>query len=929
MNFASQIRSFPRPFRKERADDSLKNAPWAKGEIAILLSGTAGCSPYLAGLIAKESTWLESALDDPDNALCDVWSTMRKTALSDLPSVLRQSKRRVALLVALADVSGVWPLEKVTGAISEFAGIAVDCTVKALVRDAIEKGQFPSLCADDAEAAGGLVALAMGKMGAGELNYSSDIDLICLFDDSRFEDADVQEARASFIKITRKLTGILSEINSEGYVFRTDLRLRPDPSVTPVCISMDAAERYYEAEGRTWERAAFIKAAASAGDIQAGNAFLERLTPFVWRKHLDFAAIEDAHDMRLRIRDHKGLGGPLTLDGHNMKLGRGGIREIEFFAQTRQLIAGGRDVSLRNRGTVPALSALAEAGWIEASVSETLTDHYRYHRTIEHRLQMINDAQTHDLPADEDGFERLACFLDTDVAALKSDLTRRLTEVHDLTERFFAPTEPEANVSQDPDWGCEITDQWARYPALKSPRAMAVFNRLWPDIRAKLLDAPKPDEALLQFDGFLSGLPAGVQLFSLFEANPQLTQLIVDIVATAPALSRYLSRHSGVLDAVLGGSFFNDWPGLDALTAELAKTLNEAPDYEAKLTAARKWQAEKHFQIGVHQLRGLVDAQTSALEYAELAEAVVAALWPVVADEFASKHGQVPGQGAAVVAMGSLGAGRLNAVSDLDLIVIYEADGVESSDGRRPLATRTYYARLTQALITALTAQMADGRLYEVDMRLRPSGRQGPVATSVSAFEDYQHNEAWTWEHLALTRARFVCGPPQLGAKITKIRDAVLRAKGGGAEVLVNVQEMRERLAEAKPAQSVWDMRSGEGRLQDQELFAQTAALCAAPGLAGDIPTNFGEQLSAGVAAGWLNDADSAAILDTNRFLWRIHAAARLLTGTVFDPEAVGTQGRDFVMRAANCDDLETLEVEVARRVGVAAKPIGIRLGGL
>ena len=626
-------------------------------------------------------------------------------------------------------------------------------------------------------------AEAMGKGGAYELNYSSDVDLICLFDETRFDVNNFHDARSAFVRVTRKMAVLLSDLTADGYVFRTDLRLRPDPSVTPVCLSMEAAERYYESVGRTWERAAYIKARASAGDIAAGEGFLKTLTPFVWRKHLDFVAIQDAHDMRLRIREHKGLGGKITLKGHNMKLGRGGIREIEFFTQTRQLIAGGRDPALRCRGTVDGLAALAHAGWVPPADADVLTDHYRHHREVEHRLQMINDAQTHDLPGGDDGMARLAAFIGVEDAAMRTDLRARLEEVHAMTEGFFAPDATAPTSRGASDFGDDITARWLTYPALRSDRAVEIFDRLKPRLLNAMQDAAKPQEALLAFGGFLAGLPAGVQVFSLFEANPPLTQLIIDIAATAPALAHYLGRNSAVFDAVIGGDFFTDWPGCDVLTKDLTGVLDRAPDYEARLDSARRWMKEWHFRIGVHHLRGLIDAGNAGRQYSDLARAVLAAIFPVVEAHMATKHGPPPGRGAVVVAMGSLGAGRIHAASDLDLILIYDGQGEDASIGPRPLQTRAYYARLTKALVTSLTAPMAEGRLYEVDMRLRPSGGKGPVATAFSGFEGYQMGDAWTWEHLALTRALVVAGDAALGDDIESVRSKVLAAKSGNDAV--------------------------------------------------------------------------------------------------------------------------------------------------
>lgn len=867
--------------------------------IRELVAGAAGCSPYLGGLLSRDGAWLRDILDTPEAALEAELVAIAQLALPDLASGLRQAKRRIALLAGLADLGGVWSLEQITSALARLADAAVDVALKRLVGAEIARGKVPGQVADDAETAAGMVSIAMGKGGAYELNYSSDIDLICLFDETRFDPDDFHDARSAFVRVTRKLAALLSDMTGDGYVFRTDLRLRPDPSVTPVCLSIEAAERYYESVGRTWERAAYIKARASAGDIAAGEGFLKTIEPFVWRKHLDFVAIQDAHDMRLRIREHKSLGGKITLHGHNMKLGRGGIREIEFFTQTRQLIAGGRDPSLRCRGTVDGLAALAKADWVPEADAQVLTEHYRAHREVEHRLQMIGDAQTHDLPITDEGFARLAAFMGVEDAALRNDLYERLEEVHTLTEGFFAPTAV-APVSR---FGESVTARWLTYPALRSDRAVAIFDRLKPRLLAALQEAAKPDEALLAFDGFLAGLPAGVQVFSLFDANPQLTQLMVDIAATAPALAQYLGRNAAVFDAVIGGDFFSDWPGQDGLRSALSDILEQAPDYETRLDAARRWQKEWHFRIGVHHLRGLVDADTAGRQYGDLAQAVLGAVFPVVVDQFAIKHGRPPGRGAVVVAMGSLGAGRLHAASDLDLIVIYDGQDVEGSDGKRPLATRPYYARLTQAMVTAITAPMAEGRLYEVDMRLRPSGGQGPVATAFSGFEAYQMEQAWTWEHLALTRARVVAGEAALARDVEAVRERVIAAKAVGTNVAANVGDMRRRIAGVKAQDGAWDAKIGVGRLQDVELAGQMVALQA-----GQTARETAQQ----VAAGGLDAADSAALLGAAGLCWTVQAAAQLVVGGGLDTDKLGEGGLRFILRETGADDLAVLSDRMA-----------------
>ena len=859
-----------------------------------LIGGAAAVSPYLRHLIAKEADWLEGAVEAPEAAMLGVLADTTVLELANVNQGLREGKRRVALLSALADLGGAWSLEDVTGALTDFADAAAQAALRVAVGAQIKRGKLPSLVAEDALTGGGMTVLAMGKMGAGELNYSSDIDLICLFDESRYAMDDFQEARAGLIKATRAMAASLSEITGDGYVFRTDLRLRPDPSVNPVCLGLLAAERYYESLGRTWERAAYIKARPCAGDIGVGNAFLTTMRPFVWRRHLDFAAIQDAHDMRLAIREHKGLGGAITLPDHNMKLGRGGIREIEFFAQTRQLIAGGRDPELRVRGTKEGLSILAKKGWVPQAAADELADHYTFHRTVEHRLQMVRDAQTHTLPKSPEGMVRIAAMMDMDVADFERTLHERLNAVHEITEGFFTEASgdvvlPEATHVFDGS----VTEKWPSYPALRSDRGAELFERLKPKLLARLAQADKPDEALLAFDAFLAGLPAGVQLFSLLKSNPQLADLLINIVSVSPMLAAHLSRNAAVLDAVIGGDFFSDWPGQEVLFDALAARLGTLDDYELQLDGTRAWAREWHFRIGVHHLRGLTDGAQAAEQYSDLARAVLRALWPVVITEFSRRHGPPPGNGAVIVGMGSLGAGRLTAQSDLDLIMIYDADGVEASEGKRPLPARQYYARLIQAMITAMSASMAQGRLYELDLRLRPSGNKGPVATSIDSFTTYQREEAWVWEHLALTRAEVIAGPKVLGQLVEAVRVEIVVRACEIAHICQQTAEMRARIAAAKSPDGVLDAKIGAGRLQDIELFAQAGALLGGA-LARDIPAG----LAAARQAGLIDGAGEAVLIRAYEPLWALQSATRLLSSRALKLDTLRVASRQFLIHS-------------------------------
>jgi [glutamine synthetase] adenylyltransferase / [glutamine synthetase]-adenylyl-L-tyrosine phosphorylase len=929
---AARIVRAPLVHDAERAAEMAATFADCPPEARDLLAATASASRHLATLMDREAEWLRGALGEPpEEAMAAILREAAAEGVGALGASLRVAKRRAALLVALADLGGAWGLDEVTGALTALADRAVALGIEALVRAEIARGKLPGCSPDDASEAAGLFVLAMGKMGAGELNYSSDIDLIVLFDESRHDEDAFGEVRRGFIRVTQRLVKLLQEPTGEGYVFRTDLRLRPDPSVTPVCIATDPAERYYESLGRTWERAAFIKARPCAGAIAAGEAFLERLRPFVWRRHLDYAAIQDAHDMRQRIRKHKGLTGKLAVLDHDLKLGQGGIREIEFFTQTRQLIVGGRDPELRQRRTLDALEALSAKGWVEREAAGELREAYVAHRTIEHRLQMLDDAQTHRIPADAVEFARLAAFAGEEPEALERVLRERLERVSALTEPFFAPDDqsgakaPEVeDIFADPEDARERMARWTKLPAFRTQRARRIFRRIEPQLLARLAEAADADEALRALDTFLSGLPAGVQLFSLFEAHPPLLDLLVDICATTPELARYLGRNAGVLDAVISSDFYRTFPPMSELLADLAQRLAAAEDYEMALNTSRIWMKERHFRIGVHLLRGIAPADEAAVAYSATAEAALRALYPVVIEEFAKKHGPPPGAGAAVVGMGKLGSREMTATSDLDLIVIYDAEGAEASEGRKPLPVQAYYARLTQALIAALTAPMAEGQLYKVDMRLRPSGRAGPVAVSLQAFRRYQAEDAWTWEHLALTRARVVAGPKPLGEAVSGAIAEVIRGEHDEAKTLADAADMRRRLGEAnsQAAAHPWEVKLGPGRMMDIELLAQAGALVC------DIadvrrPVRMLDRLG---RAGWLAVEEAATLGRSLDRLGALQQILRLAADHTISPVEGGAGLVNLVLSTLEADDIDALERTLAEEAAACGAIITRRL---
>ncbi|MHA1128742.1 MAG: glutamine-synthetase adenylyltransferase, partial [Alphaproteobacteria bacterium] len=629
-----------------------------------------------------------------------------------------------------------------------------------------------------------------------------------------------------------------------------------------------------------------------------------------------------------RIREHKGLHGPVSVPGHDMKLGRGGIREIEFFTQTRQIICGGRDPEIRQCETLLALKALVAKDWVEPEMAAYLNDAYIEHRTIEHRLQMLDDAQTHKIPESLEKRERLAAFCGArDLAAFEAEITERLQSVHDLTEKFFAgEDEPEAvDYEFDrPEFVESILAKWETLPSMRSERARQIFARIQPEIFSRLTKSAHPEEALLQFDAFLSQLPAGVQVFSLFEANPKLLDLLVDICATAPLLAQYLGRNAQVFDAVVGADFFAKLPDLDVLQSELQNLIDQDDDYENALNTTRRWVKEKQFRIGVHLLRRVSNADEAAVAYSDVAEVCLRTLFPVVCKDFSRRYGPSPGKGAVVLALGKLGSREMTATSDLDLIVIYDAQGLTESTGKKPLAISTYFARLTQALLSALTAPMSEGALYEVDMRLRPSGRQGPVATSIKAFADYQKTEAWTWEHLALSRARVVAGSDTLTPDVEGAVIAALTQQHSHEKVITDVQEMREKLADAKAsaAANPWDVKTGAGRLMDIELLLQTGAVLH--GITDvERPVDMLPEL---IKAGWVSSDEAAEIRRALTLFTEIQQAARLAVDGPFDPEKAGQGFRELLVNVAGVADIDALETLLVNTGAQMAILINARL---
>ena len=975
MNFVPHPSILPKPADAERLESGF--AHWAEraaenretglsgfmtglAETATgkaLLGTIFGNSPWLTRCVLQEPAFfrqiLEKGVDAAFEAAC---AAIDDGALGeDIMRRLRIARRRAALAIALADIAGYWELEQVTGALSRFADLAVTAALRALLREAVRNGEMETADPEAPERAAGLFVLGLGKLGAHELNYSSDIDLIAFYDPTRLAYTGRQDPPRFYVRIVRDLVNMLESRTRDGYVFRTDLRLRPDPGSTPLAVSVRAAEAYYESTGQNWERAALIKARVIAGDEEAGRSFLRHLEPFLWRKHLDFAAIEDIHSIKRQINAHRG-GAAIKVAGHNLKLGRGGIREIEFFAQTQQLIWGGRVPALRARGTVATLRALAAEGRISPAAVEELIAAYAYLRRAEHRLQMIDDRQTHSLPDDAEAIAAFARFLGYDDAgAFRRELTGHLSRVEQHYAQLFEESPPLSGPGNlvftggedDPDTlktlagmgfaeGPTISERirsWhrGRYRATRSARARELLTELVPALLDAFSKTPNPDAAFRNFDAFLSNLPAGVQLFSLLLANPVILTLAADIMGSGPKLAAHLAAHPSLFDGVLTGDFYGPIEPRDELAKGLEAQLASASSFEEVLDRARRFAYDHKFQVGMQIIKCMLDADQSAAALTDLAEVEIEALYGRVLAEFEAKHGRLGDQALAVVALGKLGGREITENSDLDLLFIYDdpVPGTESggSDGPRPLAPGQYFARFSQHLISALSAPTAEGLLYEVDMRLRPSGNAGPIASSLAAFVQYQASQAWTWEHMALTRARVIAGPAALAGKIGDAFAAILRAPRDPEKLRVEVRDMRRRINDAHPPSSPWDVKYAAGGLVEVEFIAQYLQLRFAHDHPGVLDTNTSGALAKLGAAGLL-DADTARMLGAAGKLWRtIQGMLRFTVEGPFDEEAATAGLKEALARAAEAEDFDALKRHMAE-TGAAVRGAFIDLIG-
>lgn len=918
---------------REILADSIEISAWEA------LAPVFGASPYLAGLARRRPEALSETLaGDPQARLEGLIADALAQGAAERDEArrrLRELKADLHLLTALCDLGGVWDLDQVTGALSRFADAALQAALVHAGRTEVERGRLAHLGDGEAGPVPGLFCVAMGKHGAFELNYSSDIDITVFYEPDDLPLAEGAESAAVAVRITQHVAGMLQDRTEDGYVFRVDLRLRPDPASTPPAIPVAAAFEYYESVGQNWERAAFIKARVAAGDLPCGQAFLAELQPFIWRKHLDFAAIADIHSIKRQIHVHK-VDERLEAKGADLKLGRGGIREVEFYAQTQQLILGGRHPELRAPRTVEALRTLNAAGRVDAETTDYLCKAYADLRALEHRVQMLADEQTHRLPESDADRKRVAALwghdtlrsFDAAVGKLLKGVNTRYGELfkgeEQLSSRFgsliFTGVEDDPETLRtlkrmgfsSPERISQTIRGWhhGRIAATRTERGRELFTRLAP----RLLDAAQAsgsaEVAFNRFADFFERLTSGVQVQSLFLAQPKLLELVVAVMAYAPQLAATLARRPAALDALLDPAFFSPF-GAGQGEAAVRQALGDADGFEEAMDVARRLHREQAFRIGVQVMSGTASAADAGAAFADLADLIIQGLAPAALAETERQGGAFAGE-VAVVALGKAGSREMTARSDLDLMTLYRAADPAGMSETKGWAADTFYARFTQRLIASLSAPTGEGTLYEVDMQLRPTGSKGPVAVSFAAFEDYYDREAETWELLALTRARVVWSTSDVFARVAASAvEAALRRPRDARRTAKDVREMRALMERERPAKGDWDLKLTPGGLVDVEFAAQHLQIVhAAEG--GPLRQNTGEALAAIRAA----ELAKPASLDALEAAWRLQQDLTQLLKVALDddadPDGEPAALKSLLARAGGARDFRALKKALA-----------------
>jgi glutamate-ammonia-ligase adenylyltransferase len=833
-------------------------------EVGVPLHDDAGVAEHVQRVLLASDYAYDSFVREPELLGADVIALMADPRNADarplqLPAssdesavmkALRRYRRVEALRLIWRDVNGLDAVEQTAAGAS---ALAESCLAAALAFGECVLEQRHGVPRNDAGVAQRLVVIAMGKLGGGELNFSSDIDLILAYPENGQSDGERALANETFFaRLGQLLVKLLAEISVDGYVFRVDLRLRPFGSAGRVALSFAAMEQYYQREGRDWERYAWIKARPVAGDVAAGKRLLDTLRPFVYRRYLDYTAFAGLREMKTLIDGEvarKDLAG-------NLKLGPGGIREIEFVVQLLQLIRGGREPSLRERGLLPALAACERLGALPSASAQRLREAYRFLRRIENRVQMLRDEQTHDVPEDALVRERIAAALDfRDWNGLATELARVRASVSEEFASLLAPTATSKRVSsgaaavywqrltsgeaQATELGAlGFADAAHLHVQLQSLRdgpatralsahAQGRFERLLPHLLDAAAASTAPDACIERLLRLLHAVLRRPAYLALLEEQPLARERLVALFADSALLAERVIAHPLLLDDLLTANMDPALPDRAALDAEIDRRLaqTDSADTESVIEILQEEKNSATFRLGLAYRDGL-DAIATAGALSGVAEAVVAQTLALAMRDLARQHGNLSGLG--VIGYGSLGGAELGFASDLDLVFVYDsALAQRDSDGSRPLEGARYFTRLAQRVVHWLSTQTQAGKLYDVDVRLRPDGGKGLIVVGLDAFAEYQRERAWIWESQALVRARAIAGDVRSSEKFKAIRREVLARSREPLHVLEQVNSMRARwrAERDRSTPTLLDLKQGAGALLDIEFILQTLVL--------------------------------------------------------------------------------------------------------
>ena len=881
------------PSEEDRAfAEALPSMPAGKAMLECVF----GASPFLESCLLAEPGFVRRLwTEGPDSCFAEILADLRAlppdTSEASAGRSLRISRRRAALTLALADISGAWELEAVTGALSELADTACSTAFRLLLTRLAARGVLSPPDPTDPETDCGLIALGMGKLGGRELNYSSDIDLILLFDPDSVPARKGEDVERHLVRLARRFVALLSERTADGYVFRVDLRLRPDPSATPLVVSTVAARNYYRERGRTWERAALIKARPVAADTAAARAFLTDIGGFVWRRNLDFTTVQELHEIKRQIDAQHG-GGHIEPHGHDLKLGRGGIREIEFFAQTHQLIWGGRDRRLRVIPTCEVLRVLAEVNRIPNRVADAFISAYRFLRNAEHRVQMTRDEQTHALPEGAASFGVLARFLGyPDDGSFIGELVEHLQEVeHHYTEFYEIPLEVTSGGAPDPEAeetlarlqrlgfanpaaATAILGRWKHepYTVVQDPRSRELLDSLTPALLTAMLGTSEPDLALARFDHLLSCLPDGLQMFSLFQANLHVMEHVAEMMVCAPAIAERVAERPSLFQALLESEADGIVPDRAGLEEDLHRQLDfsDEDEDEDMLPRLRGWVEATELRILAHTLFRRLDPLEEPAMRDRAIDCALQVLLTRSIDATRAAHGSVESPDCVLLVVDRAGTRNTSIVSNRNFVLIHGSPDDSEPDGDAPLSAHAFHEDLLRRLVELGGGQ---GGRESASRGLPVSSGTGAMrwVSSLSEFERYLSENPLPSVRMALIRTRVVAGGEDIARRVREImrRTLVVPCHAGEGESVAGAGVQGE---------DYWHALHHRGGLVDLESFVQSLQVSAAsesPDLADCDP---GDAIPLLEGAGVLSAEDGRVLQDT----WRLGTGIRALRGLV------------------------------------------------